>query len=76
VKLLRVLQEQAFERLGGTRTLRVDVRVLAATNRDLEEMVRAATSAKTSTTASTSSPSSCRRCASAARTSRCWSISS
>jgi two-component system NtrC family response regulator len=39
VKLLRVLQEQAFERLGGTRTLRVDVRVIAATNRDLEAMV-------------------------------------
>ena len=39
VKLLRVLQEQAFERLGGTRTLKVDVRVLAATNRDLEAMV-------------------------------------
>ena len=41
VKLLRVLQEQAFERLGGTRTIRVDVRVLAATNRDLEAMARA-----------------------------------
>jgi DNA-binding NtrC family response regulator len=39
-KLLRVLQEQAFERLGGTRSVRVDVRVLAATNRDLEAMVR------------------------------------
>jgi DNA-binding NtrC family response regulator len=39
VKLLRVLQEQAFERLGGTRTIRVDVRVIAATNRDLEAMV-------------------------------------
>jgi len=39
VKLLRVLQEQAFERLGGTRTLRVDVRVIAATNRDLEAMI-------------------------------------
>jgi two-component system NtrC family response regulator len=38
-KLLRVLQEQAFERLGGTRTLRVDVRMIAATNRDLEAMV-------------------------------------
>jgi len=40
VKLLRVLQEQAFERLGGSRTLRVDVRVLAATHRPMEELVR------------------------------------
>jgi Nif-specific regulatory protein len=39
-KILRVLQEQEFERLGGTRTLRVDVRVIAATNRNLTQMVQ------------------------------------
>ncbi|RMF72538.1 MAG: GAF domain-containing protein, partial [Acidobacteria bacterium] len=40
-KVLRVLQEREFERLGGTRTIRADVRILAATNRDLEEAVEA-----------------------------------
>src|SRR5690242_12315344 len=40
-KLLRVLQDQEFERLGSTRTLKVDVRLVAATNRDLNKSVAA-----------------------------------
>jgi DNA-binding NtrC family response regulator len=39
VKILRVLQEREFERIGGTRTIKVDVRILAATNKNLEELV-------------------------------------
>ncbi len=43
VKLLRVLQEREFERLGGNQTLKTDVRVIAATNRDIEQAIKEGT---------------------------------
>jgi two-component system response regulator AtoC len=43
VKLLRVLQEREFERVGGSTPIKTDVRIVAATNRDIEAMVRAGT---------------------------------
>jgi len=39
IKLLRVIQEREFERVGGTQTIKTDVRIIAATNRNLEEMI-------------------------------------
>ncbi|MFM9500595.1 sigma 54-interacting transcriptional regulator, partial [Streptomyces galilaeus] len=42
-KLLRVLQEQEFERVGGSQTIKVNIRVIAATNRDLWKMVEEGT---------------------------------
>ncbi|MEZ6046429.1 MAG: sigma-54 dependent transcriptional regulator [Planctomycetaceae bacterium] len=42
-KVLRLLQEQKFERVGGNKTIETDVRIIAATNRDLEEMVKSGT---------------------------------
>jgi Nif-specific regulatory protein len=77
IKLLRVLQEREFERLGGTSTIKVNVRLLAATNRDLEGPLRQGPFVRISITASMSFRFSCRRYASAAMISSCWaSISS
>ncbi len=39
-KILRILQDQSFERLGGTKSIKIDVRIIAATNRNLEEMIK------------------------------------
>jgi FixJ family two-component response regulator len=75
VKLLRVLQEGEYEPVGGD-TTRADVRIVAATNKDLRAEVARAASARTSTTASTSSRSRRRRCARAATTSRSSSTTS
>ena len=56
VKILRVLQDHSFERIGGIKTIRVDIRVIAATNRDLEELVRQNRFREDLFTASMSSP--------------------
>ena len=69
-KLLRVL-ESGTVRASASRRIGVDVRVVAATNRDLDEAVEAGSFRRISTTASRWSRSACRRCASGPRISRC-----
>ena len=49
VKLLRVLQDRVIERLGSSQSIKVDVRIIAATNKDLEQAVADGRSARTCT---------------------------
>ena len=72
-KLLRVLQEKQFQRVGGEQVITTDVRVLAATNRDLEAWWPTTSFAKTCSIGSTATPSTCRRCGNGATTWICWS---
>ena len=73
VALLRVLQEREFERVGGHRPVTIDVRVLAATNRDLDAALADGSFRKDRSTVSTCSQYIWRLFAIDPLTSRCWS---
>ena len=72
-KLLRVLQEREIERVGGSRRIGIDVRVIAATNLDLEKAVSTQTFGETCTIGSRWCRSTCSRFGSGAKTFRCSS---
>jgi CheY-like chemotaxis protein len=71
-KILRVLQEREFERVGGTRTLTADVRVIAAAHRDLDAAVAQGTFRQDLFYRLQGVGSCSRRCGSASTTCRCW----
>ncbi len=70
VRLLRVLQDRQVQRLGGEALLSIDVRVICATHRDLQQLVQQGRFEKTCTTASTSCTCVCRHCANVPMTCR------
>jgi transcriptional regulator with PAS, ATPase and Fis domain len=72
IALLRVLQEREFERVGGTGSIRTNVRVIAATNRDLQAAIAGAHFGATSFTGSTFFRSRCLLCGNDGKTFRCW----
>jgi len=71
-KLLRAIQEQEFERLGSSKTIRVNVRLIAATHRDLPAMIRDQKFREDLSIDSVSSRLRSRRCAKGARIFHCW----
>ena len=71
-KLLQLIENKAVHRLGGLRTRTIPMRIIAATNRDLEVLSGDGTFRRTSCIASRSCFSSCRPCAGAATTCGCW----
>ncbi len=73
VKLLRVLEARQIERLGSPRPIHVDTRIIAATHRDLDQLIAAGTFREDLYIASACSRSASRRCANARATSRSWS---
>jgi transcriptional regulator with PAS, ATPase and Fis domain len=75
-KLLRVLQERQLRRVGDTKTVPINVRVLGATNESLLDKVKDGNSARTYTIGCASFPSSCLRCGNVPRTFRILSITS
>ena len=72
-KILRVLVDQQFERVGGTKRVKVDVRIISSTAQNLEAMIAEAASARTSTIVWPSCRSWCRGSPSGARTFLIWS---
>jgi len=76
VKLLRFVQEREYQRLGGTRLQKADVRIIAASNRDLGDAVDRGTFREDFCTGCRSSTSCCPRSGTASATSRCSHTSS